>query len=183
MPRASTSPTPTRRYTSSANSGMVPDRRRSLVVPCPLTWHSRRKPRLLRQRIGVAAGAATSAESHVNGHGTTSGALRQICVDTAAVRQQRGIEFPALGNQIPSRWESNSQPLGIVFPAAGNRCPKGCGNFVRGDRGGFPPPQKHVARPSSPAAKGRNLSQCVKNLSQFHKNLSQFHKILRRRGF
>ena len=73
-------------------------------------------------------------------------------------------------NQIPSRWESNSQPLGIVFPAAGNRCPKGCGNFIRGDWGGFPPPQKHVARPSSPAAKGRNLSQ-------FHKNLSQFHKI------
>ena len=134
------------------------------------------KPRLLRPRIGVAAGAATSAESHVNGHGTTSGALRQICVDTAAVR-------PAAGNQIPSRWESNSQPLGIVFPAAGNRCPKGCGNFIRGDRGGFPPPQKHVARPSSPAAKGRNLSQSHKNLSQCVKNLSQFHKILCRRGF
>ena len=170
---------------------MVPDRRRSLVVPCPLTWHSRRKPRLLRQRIGVAAGAATSAESHVNGHGTTSGALRQICVEAAAghllagtaaqtpsfrYSQPLGFKFPALGNQIPSRWESNSQPLGIVFPAAGNRCPKGCGNFIRGDRGGFPPPQKHVARPSSPAAKGRNLSQCVKNLSQFH-------KILRRRVF
>ena len=154
------------------------------------------KPRLLRPRIGVAAGAATSAESHVNGHGTTSGALwrgaaggRHLLAGTAAqtpslrYTQPPGIKFPALGNQIPSRWESNSQPLGIVFPAAGNRCPKGCGNFIRGDRGGFPPPQKHVARPSSPAAKGRNLSQCVKNLSQFHKNLSQFHKILCRRGF
>ncbi len=31
-------------------------------------------------------------------------------------------EIPtALGNSIPSRWESNSQPLGIMFPALGNR--------------------------------------------------------------
>ena len=46
-------------------------RERSLVVPCPLTWH-RGAAAFLRQRIGVAADAATRAECHVNGHGTTT---------------------------------------------------------------------------------------------------------------
>ena len=72
-------------------------RERSLVVPCPLTWHRgaatflrqrigvfyvvvacpltchlRHSRVFFRQRIGVAADAATRAECHVNGHGTTT---------------------------------------------------------------------------------------------------------------
>ena len=43
-----------------------------VVVACPLTCHSRRSRVFLRQRIGVAANAATRAECHVNGHGTTT---------------------------------------------------------------------------------------------------------------
>ena len=163
-----------------------------LVVPCPLTWDSAlvaapaATPILCRSNRGFAA------KWHVNGHATT---MLHLLAGTAAqtpsfrYSQPRGIKFPACGNiipsrwesnsqpvgtlfpaagnqipslwehysqpvgtlfpacgnQIPSRWESNSQPLGIEFPACGNRCPKGCGNFIRGDRGGFPPPQKHVA--------------------------------------
>ena len=44
------------------------------------------------------------------------------------IRQQGQLVGPpifpkALGNRVPSRWESYSQPLGIVFPALGNRVP------------------------------------------------------------
>ena len=42
------------------------------MVACPLTCHLRRSRVFLRQRIGVAADAATRAECHVNGHGTTT---------------------------------------------------------------------------------------------------------------
>ena len=51
---------------------MAPGRSFYVVVACPLTCHSRRSRVFLRQRIGVAAGAATRAECHVNGHGTTT---------------------------------------------------------------------------------------------------------------
>ena len=47
-------------------------RERSLVGPCPLTWSRGAAAFFLRQRIGFAADAATRAECHVNGHGTTT---------------------------------------------------------------------------------------------------------------
>ena len=44
---------------------IVPSRQgRNLIVPCTAAF--------LRQRKGVAAGAATRTECHVNGHGTTT---------------------------------------------------------------------------------------------------------------
>ena len=63
---------PGAKLSSAMSIDMAPGRSFYVVVACPLTCHSRRSRVFLRQRIGVAADAATRAECHVNGHGTTT---------------------------------------------------------------------------------------------------------------
>ena len=61
---------PGAQLSSAMSIDMAPGR--SLVGSYPLTCHLRRSRVFFRQRIGVAADAATRAECHVNGHGTTT---------------------------------------------------------------------------------------------------------------
>ena len=117
-----------------------------IVVPCPLTWHFAAQAAIRRQRIGVAAGAATVLSptsmdmGPLSGHSDTIalklrwGAVNGRHLLAAPLRKFLACEHfdtpSARGNSVPSRWESCSQPLGIVFPAAGNRIPKPGGNTI-----------------------------------------------------
>ena len=65
-------------------------RGRSLVVPCPLTWH-RGAAAFFWQRIGVAADAATRAECHVNGHGTTTRPHPLTCLSRRSLVEGKAL--------------------------------------------------------------------------------------------
>ena len=121
-----------------------------IVVPCPLTWHFAAQAAIRRQRIGVAAGAATVLSptsmdmGPLSGHSDTIalklrwGAVNGRHLLAAPLRKFPACEHfdtpSARGNNVPSRWESYSQagwkyhcpwqrlpqPLAIRLPAAGN---------------------------------------------------------------
>ena len=96
---------------------IVPSRQeRNLIVPCTAAF--------LRQRKGVAAGAATRTECHVNGHGTTTRRhfpflrILPFCVLRRRFAFRRVLLYLSSKTIYENDWERHPQRvlISLLFP-------------------------------------------------------------------